>query len=189
MVGIVLLAIAALLTLLGRYTSRQPMAIPVAGISQADREALIERWSEFQPKVLHGLLTTPFVASTKDLDVFFSLMPRYGDCIRFSAEGDTLRAHLSLPLDRVIPVIGKGRYLNATDTFRLGLGAEGVPRVEILSAEVNGRPLPGWVKRVLGRKEFHQDIFDLMGGPSFGRHLKDLKVRDGVVVMTPLHCP
>jgi len=185
--GIALMAIAVLLTLLGLYTSRRPMARPAAKITQADREALVERWGEFQPKVARGLPAAPFVASAKDLDVFFSLMLRYGDCIHFSAERDTLRADLSLPLDRVIPVIGKGRYVNATDTFRIGLGAEGVPRVEILSAQVNGRPLPCWVKRVLGRKEFHQDIFDLMGGTPFMRHLKDIEVRDGVVVMTPLN--
>jgi len=150
--GIMLLATAALLTLLGYCTSRQPMPLPTADITQADREALIERWGEFQPKVAKGLPAAPFTASAKDLNVFFSLMPRYRDCICFSAEGSTLRADVSMPLDRVLPVIGRGRYVNATDTFRIGLGADGFPRVEILSAHVNGRPLPRGVERLDGER-------------------------------------
>ncbi|HOY58114.1 MAG TPA: hypothetical protein PK640_08245 [Verrucomicrobiota bacterium] len=183
--GSVLLVIAALLTLFGLYTSRRPIPLGLRDITQADREALTERWGEFQPKVLRGLPAAPFTATPRDLDVFFSFMPLYRDRVHFSAEGNTLRADLALPLDRLMPVIGTGRYLNATDTFRVELGPERALRVEVLSAQVNGRPLPVWIKRLLGRKEFHQDFLGLMGGPAFLRNLANLKVRDGALVLTP----
>jgi hypothetical protein len=52
---------------------------------------------------------------------------------------------------------------------------------------VNGRRLPRWVTRQLGRKELHQDIYHIVGGTAIMRQLKSIEVRDGFVVVTPLN--
>ncbi len=177
----------AFVALLGYYTSKEPMPIIKVDVTEADREALTEKWVQFHEEVTGGRPTAPFKASPKELNVFFSMLPRYRDRIHLSRAENRMRAEISRPLDPVLPLIGKGRYLNAAGTFDVRLGADGLPRVEIVSAHVNGKRLPRWLERQLGRKELHQDIFHVLGGAACLGQLKSIEIRDGFVVITPLN--
>lgn len=180
-----LLALAggAFVALLGYYTSKEPMPIIKVDVTEADREALTEKWIQFHQEVTEGRPTAPFKASPKELNVFFSMLPRYRDRIYLSLVENRMRAEVSMPLDPVLPLAGKGRYLNGADTFDVRLGSDGFPRVEIVSAQVNSKRLPRWLERQLGRKELHQDIFHVLGGAAFLGQLKSLEIRDGFVVI------
>ena len=185
--ALLLLSVGAFVALALCFTSKVPRPIPTADVTQADREALTEKWIQFHQEVTQGRATAPLQVSAKELNVFFSLLPRYKDCISLSLVGTNMRAEVSMPLDRLLPLVGEGRYVNGADVFNVRLGADGFPRVEILSAEVNGKRLPRWVERLLGWKELHRDIFYVLDVAPFSERLKSIEIRDGFVVLTPVN--
>jgi hypothetical protein len=185
--ALLLLAAGSVVVLLGYYTSREPMPITNANVTEADRDALRVKWLQFRQDVVEGRFPAPLRISPEEVNVFFSMLPRYRDRIHLSLVENRMRAEVSMPLEEVLPVLGSGRYVNGVDVFSVRLGADGFPRVEILSAEVNGKRLPRWVERLLGWKELHRDIFYVLDVAPFLGRLKSIEVRDGFVVLTPVN--
>jgi len=185
--ALLLLVGGALVAALLHYTSNGPMPITSANVTEVDREALREKWFQFRQDVSEGRSPEPLRISPEELNVFFSMLPRYRDRICLSIVDNRMRAEVSMPLGQVLPGIGVGRYVNGVDVFSVRLGANGFPQIEIVSAELNGKELPRWVKRQMGRPELYRDIFYVLDLPAFLERLKSIEIRDGFVVLTPVN--
>jgi len=185
--ALLLLVAGSFVALFGYYTSREPMPITHANVTEADRDALANKWLQFRQDVVEGHSPASLRISPEEVNTFFSMRPRYRDRIHLSLVENRMRAEVSMPLDRLLPGLGSGRYVNGVDVFSVRLGADGFPRVEILSAEINGKRLPRWVERLLGWKELHRDIFQVMNAVPFLERLKSIEIRDGFVVLTPVN--
>ena len=185
--GLLLLAAVGFLGLLSYYTSKQPAPIAHVDITPADQEALAGRWLQFEQAIKEGQPTAPFQLSAKEINGFFSADPRLNGRIYLGLTGNTARAEVSFPLDGLLPWFGRGRFLNAIDTFKVGLGQDGAPRFEILTMTVKGRPLPRWVTRRLAGAEFTHDISGPLSDPGFRNQIKSLEIRDGCLVLTPVN--
>jgi len=185
--ALLLLATGSFVALLGHYTSREPMPITHANVTEADRDALRVKWLQFRQDVVAGHSPAPLRISPEEVNVFFSMLPRYRDRIHLSLVENRMRAEVSMPLEEVLPGLGSGRYVNGVDVFSVRLGADGFPRVEILSAEVNGKRLPRWVERLLGRPALYRDIFYVLDLPAFLERLQSIEIRDGTFILTSVN--
>lgn len=183
--ALLLLAAGSFVALLGYCTSREPMPITNANVTEADRDALRDKWLQFRQEVVEGRSPEPLRISPEEVNVFFSMLPRYRDRVHLSLVENRMRAEVSMPLEEVLPVLGSGRYVNGVDVFSVRLGANGFPQIEIVSAELNGKELPRWVKRQMGRPALYRDIFYVLDLPAFLERLKSIEIRDGFVVLTP----
>jgi len=185
--ALILLAAVGFMGLLGYYTSKKPVPIAHVDITPADQEALTGRWVQFQQEIKEGQPTAPFKLSAHELNGFFSTVPSLNDRVYLGLTGNTARAEVSFPLEGLLPVFGKGRYLNAVETLRLRPGPDGIPQPEVLSVTVNGNPLPRWVARRIGQREFTRDPFGPLNDPSFRSQIKSIEIRDGCLLLTPVN--
>ena len=183
--ALLLLAVAALAILVGHYTSKKPMPIAQAAVTEEDRAALIAKWAQFHQNVTSGHPTAPFQVSPKDLNVFAAILPQLKDRVHLDIEQNHMRAEVSIPLDQVLPVIGKGRYLNAVGRHNLRLEADKSLRLEILSATLDGKALHRWMLSRIASKSLNQDAIHTPDVAAFLARLKSLEIREGFLVFVP----
>lgn len=183
--ALLLLAVVALAILVGSYTSKKPMPITQAAVTEEDRTALIAKWAQFHQDVTSGHPTAPFQVSPKDLNVFMSIVPQLKDRAHLGIEQNHMRAEIAIPLDQVLLVIGKGRYLNVVGRHNLRLETDKSLRLEILSATLNGKALPRWMLSRIASNSLNQDVFHTPDVASFLARLKSLEIRDGCLVFVP----
>lgn len=181
--GLAVMGLAVLLFFV--FTSRSPAVIPKSNVTDQEREALAAKWLNFQQEISTGKPAAPCSISIQEFNVFFTMLPHYKDHIHFRRVGDKFQGEASMPLDRWLPWIGQGRYLNGSDIFSVRLGKDGLIDLRIESAKVNGKRMPGWVLRLMERKELYQDIFHSMGGIEFSRDLAGMEMRDGCLMLIP----
>ena len=183
--ALLILAVAAFAILLGHYTSKKPMPITQAAVTEEDRSALTQKWVQFHQDVTSGHPATPCQVSPKELNVFLSSVPQLKDRVLLDLEQSQMRAEASIPLEQVLPVFGKGRYLNAVGRYELKLEADKSLRLDIRSVQLNGKPLPRWMLSLMASKGLNQDVFHAPDVAAFLARLKSLEIRDGFLVFVP----
>ena len=61
--------------LVRHYTSATPIPIVQTEVTQNEREVLVGRWAQFYEAVAAGRSAAPFKATSRDIEVFFSMIP------------------------------------------------------------------------------------------------------------------
>jgi hypothetical protein len=183
---LLLLPIVGFLGVLGCYTSKTSAPITHVDIIPEEQDAVKARWAQFRQELTEGHPAGSFTLSAKELNGFFSTVPSLNDRLYLSLTGSVARAEISFPLEGLLPIFGKGRYLNAIETLMVRLGPDGIPKPEILSMTVNGRLLPRWVTRRIGQREFSPDMFGPVSDPAFRSQIKSVEISDGTLVLTPV---
>lgn len=176
--ALALLALFVLLFLL--LTSGTPLALPQEEFTEEDCSALADRWMSFQRDIADDLPVPVFQATSRDLNVFISMMPRLNSRVHGRFEGNRIRSQFSMPL-----LNGpRTRHLTGTATVRLGMKNQQL-EVDVESCRINGHALPRWLCRQLGRKSLNPEAFWLLEESRLLAHLSSIEIRDGSLLLTP----
>jgi len=182
-----LIGLYQLKRMLNFYTDTRPVPLPTVQMTPAEIDALKRRIEDFQDAVRSGRATEPLTLSAEELNAMIQNDPNLAQAkgkLYVTIDGDRLKGQLSLPLDELGLPIFRGRYLNGTGLFAIGLRS-GDLVVTADSLVVKGKSLPG----VYMDKIRSQNLAaNLSGNPraSVGlNHLQEIRISDGKLVVVP----
>lgn len=178
--GMALALLALLVVLFLLLTSGTPLALPQEDFTEEDCNALADRWMSFQRDIADALPVPVFQATSRDLNVFISMMPRLNSRVHGRFEGNRISSQFSMPLSNAL----RTRHLTGTATVRLGMKNQQL-EVDVESCRINGHALPRWLCRQLGRKSLNPEAFWLLEESRLLVHLKSIEIREGSLLLTP----
>ena len=190
---LVLLLIAGLVLLryakkmVSDFTDTQPLPLPKVQIAQPELDALQRRIDTFRDAVRQGQPTGTLTLTADEINALIAsdpdLQPLKGK-FYVMIEGDQLKGQVSLPLDQIGLPVFKGRYLNGTGTFELAF-RNGLIRLTAQSFVVKGKPLPEVYMEKIRRQNLARDVNSQPRAQAAMEKLKDIKVKDGKLVIVP----
>lgn len=193
--GLALMVVAVLVALLlyarsmlVEYTSSQPKPVTRITITKDDVDSLVFRWQRFHDEVNLGRSPPPFVMSSKDLNAFISMIPRFSGRVYLDLEGDRLRADFTLPLRQAIRGAPGGRHVNGSAWLKMTLGEDQFPKLEIESLKLNGKSPPGWIESG-DYGHLLNGVLRVLEDERFLAQLQDIEIREGKLIFTPATSP
>jgi len=191
-VSLVVVAISVVLGLLyaksvvNKLTDAQPAKLPTVQLPEIQMFQLHDRVDTFRDSVRDGDPTTPLALSADELNALIETDPAFTalkNHLFVTINGNELGAQISFPAEDLGLVRLRGRYVNATGVFDVGLTNSEL-NVMVESLSVKGKPLPTHIMRqILGRnlaEKMNQDPKTVAGL----RKLKAIEVKDGKLVVT-----
>jgi len=169
------------------YTDSAPAQLPVVHLSTAEMTDLKQRIENFQDAVRSGRPTQPLTLSADEINAFIETdtnLTRLKGKVYLTVEGDRLKGQVSLPLDDVGLRIFKGRYLNASGIFNVGL-QKGMLVVNPESLSVKGKPLPGVYMDKIRSQNLAEAINNNPKASVGLNRLQEIRVSDGKMVIVP----
>ena len=182
-----LLGLYQLKKMLNFYTDSRPLPLPTVQMSEGEKEQLRQRSESFQDAVRSGRPTPPLSLSPDEINAFIQTDPnlaRVKGKIYVSIEGDRLKGQMSFPLDDLGLRIFRGRYLNGTGIFAVGI-QNGMLIVTPESLEVKGKPLPAVYMDKLRSQNLAQGINQNSRASVGLNRLQEIHVSDGKLVIVP----
>jgi len=141
------------------YTDTAPALVEKVRYPPAQLEALRQRLAAFRDALDKGKATEELVLSAEDLNALIAEDRDLGGKLFVRIDESRLQGDVSMPLSDIGPLKLKGRYLNGTATFRVGL-EQGQGEVFVETMLVKSKPLP----RTLLRELKKQNLVLLFGG-------------------------
>jgi len=167
------------------YTDSSPEQFEPVAISQTERDGLLKRVGEFNEA--KGKTNQPVQLTLTDQEINALIAEGKDneglrDRVRVKLNGDELMARATIPLEQFsgYPFMShlKGRHLNIS--FGVGVALEdGIAKVEIVSAEVKGTPMP---KEILDALKNQTAFQKALNNPEIRKKLNQLdwiKIKDG----------
>jgi hypothetical protein len=136
----------------------------------------------FQHDVTSGLAAPLLEITTQEANVFVSMMPRLRSRVFLSLEEKGVRCQFSMPLW----AHPNSRYGNGEGMVKIGVKDGGL-KLDVISCRLNGYALPRWLCEQMGRKRFNPEAYWIFDESQIARHLRSIEMRDGLLVVTPLH--
>lgn len=193
---LVLLAVVAVSAILGvlyaksvvnRLTDAQPATLPTVQLPEIQMFQLHDRVDTFRDDVKDGDPTPPLALSADELNALIETDRDFAavkNHLFVTINSNVLGAQISFPAEQLGLARLRGRYVNATGTFDVGLTNNEL-NVMAESLLVKGKPLPTqFMRQILGRnlaEKLNQDTRMAAGL----RKLKSIEVKDGKLVVTP----
>jgi hypothetical protein len=178
-------------TFIGSYTTTEPARIPQAQVTEADRQALMAKWSEFMKVLDAGQRSPPLTMSAKEVNVFAAMMPKLNRRFHVTIEEGRLRAEFAIPLDDLpgaaLPIIPQGRFANGVVFATLSLGPDHRPRVDLASLMLNGRRVPEWAKTHGLRGPHVQNVLKILDHDALLSRLRSIEIRGDQLVFVPVN--
>jgi hypothetical protein len=164
-----------------RYTCPTPIALPQVAMPRAAREALGRRIRAFVAALDRGEGPEALVLTGDDLNALLVATETEGR-VHFAIEGDQLKGQVSVSLEELgLPGL-EGRYFNGAATFHVSLRHEPLV-VALVSAEVNGRPLPERLLAELRGKNLAESLARQPEVAAGLHKLKAIRIQDGKVII------
>jgi hypothetical protein len=182
-----LLGLYQLKRMLNFYTDTRPTALPSVQMAPAEIEQLQQRIQGFQEAVRSGRPTPTLTLTADEINGFISTDPNLAYVkgkLYVTIEGERLKGQVSLPLDELGLGIFRGRYLNGTGTFEVGL-QKGVLVVTAETLMVKGKPLPGVYMDKIRSQNLAANLNNNPKAPAALSHLQEIRVTDGKLVIVP----
>jgi len=192
LVLLVIVVVSAILGVLyaksvvNRLTDAQPAPMPMVQLTEIQMFQLHDRVSTFQDSVKDGDPTSPLALSADEInalietDASFAALKNH---LFVGINGSELGAQISFPAEDLGLARLRGRFINATGVFDVGL-TNGELNVLAESLLVKGKPLPThFMRQVMGQnlaEKMNQDPKAVMGL----KKLKSIEVKDGKLVVT-----
>ena len=178
-------------TLIGKYTTRQPAPIAQTQVTEADRQALMAKWSEFLNALDARQPSPPLTMSAQEVNVFVAMMPDLNRRMHVTIAENRLRAEFAIPLDDLpgphLPAIPKGRYANGVALLKMSLGPDHRPRFDLDSLTLNGRPVPEWAKTQALRGPHARNVLSMLDKNALMSRLRSIEVRGDQLVFVPVN--
>jgi hypothetical protein len=169
------------------YTAEEPIPLPRVEAPAERIKDAVERAKAFRDALRSKTKTEPLVLTGDDLNALVREAPRFKDHAYLTIEGDKIRARVSLPLDEFFDnSLTRGRFFNGEAVLSVSV-RRGKLELEVESADVGGKPLPGALREFLHEFLEHADVkldLDEKGGNGLLREVESLDVEDGKVTIT-----
>jgi len=182
-----LLGLYQLKRMLNFYTDTKPTPLPSVQMTPAETEQVRLRIESFQDAVGSGRPTPPLALSADEINAFIATDPnlaRVKGKLYVTIEGKHLKGQVSLPLDELGLGIFRGRYLNGTGTFDVGL-RNGALVVTAQTLVVKGKPLPGVYMDKIRSQNLAADLNNNTKASVALSHLQEIRVNDGNLILVP----
>jgi hypothetical protein len=176
--------------LVEEWTSPAPAELPKVQVSEEERKSARERVDAFRKALDEGTAADPLVLSSDDLNALIEENPDFRGRLFARVEGDKLKAQISFPLDKLIPLdrlkIGmlKGRYLNGEAELKASL-SDGILVVTLETLEVNGKRPPENFLAELRKQNLAKDAYDNPKSAEMIRRFESLEIKDGTIILKP----
>lgn len=169
-----------------QYTSETPIVFEAPEAEQATIDALVARFDAFRTAMEEGTDTEALRLTGEEINLLIHHHPDWEQMAGHTAveiEGNQLSAHISLPLDEVLPML-KGRYLNGKATIRLELSESGV-EAYIDGIEVANQTAPPEIIAELQKENL---LREAQHDPEFRKlteTLESIRIEDGQLIIVP----
>jgi hypothetical protein len=182
-----LLGLYQLKKMVNFYTDSQPAPLPSVHMSREEMEQLKQRVENFQDAVRAGRPTQPLTLTSDEINQYIETDPNLSKVkgkLYVTIEGDRLKGQVSVPLEDVGLRIFKGRYLNGTGIFSVGL-QKGNLVVIPESLAVKGKPIPAVYMDKLRSQNLAEGLNNNTRASVGLNHLQEIHVSDGRLVLVP----
>lgn len=192
---LVLLAIVVVSAILGvlyaksvvnKLTDPQPATLPTVHLPEIKMFQLHDRVDTFREDVKNGDPTPPLALSGDEINALIETDPAFAalkNHLFVMIHSNELSARISFPAEDLGLARLRGRYVNATGVFDVGLTNREL-NVMAESLMVKGKPLPEhFMRQIMGRnlaERLNQDPKTAAGLSK----LKSIEVKDGKLVVT-----
>jgi hypothetical protein len=169
------------------YTDASQVTLPAVHLSTAEMDDLKQRIENFQDAVRSGRPTPPLTLNADEINAFIQTdtnMVRLKGKLYVTLEGNRLKGQVSVPLDELGLRIFKGRYLNGSGIFAVGL-QKGMLVVNADSLSVKGKPLPGVYMDKIRSQNLADGINNNPKASVGLNHLQEVQISDGKMVIVP----
>jgi hypothetical protein len=182
-----LMGLYQLKKMLNFYTDTHPAPLPSVHLTAQEIDQLKQRVENFQDAVRSGRPTPPLQVSSDEINAYIQTDPNFVKVkgkLYVTIEGDRLKGQLSFPLDDVGLRIFRGRYLNGSGIFDVGL-RNGNLVVTPESLVVKGKPLPGVYMDKLRSENLAESLNNNPRASVALNHLQEIRITDGKLVLVP----
>jgi hypothetical protein len=168
------------------YTETQPMALPKAQFTAEEAAAVQAQFKRFGDALARGLTNAPLELDTQGINCLIASSPdfrEFKDKVYLTLEGDQIKGQISLPLDHIPFIKGKGRFLNGGATLRVSL-QNGVLVVTPQDLVVKGQPVPEVFMTQLRGQNLAESAAQNPQLTDTLRKLESILVKDGRLTIT-----
>jgi hypothetical protein len=137
--------------------------------------------------VRSGRPTPPLTLNADEINAFIQTdtnMARLKGKLYVTLEGNRLKGQVSVPLEELGLRIFKGRYLNGSGIFAVGL-QKGILVVNADSLSVKGKPLPGVYMDKIRSQNLAEGINNNPKASVGLNHLQEVQISDGKMIIVP----
>lgn len=173
-------------SVVNRLTDAQPVTLPTVKLPEIQMFQLHDRVDTFRDDVKDGDPTPPLALSADELNALIGTDPDFAalkNHLFVTINSNQLGAQISFPAEQLGLVRLRGRFVNATGVFDVGLTNNEL-NVMAESLLVKGKPLPTqFMRQIMGRnlaEKLNQDP-RLVAGL---RKLRSIEVKEGKLVVT-----
>jgi hypothetical protein len=173
--------------MLNFFTDTHPAALPAVQMTPAEIEQLKQRIENFQDAVRSGRPAEALALSADEINALIQTDPNLAPAkgkVYVTIEGDRLKGQVSLPLDQAGLPIFRGRYLNGSGIFAIGLH-NGDLLVTAESVSVKGKPLPAVYMDRIRAENLAANLSNNPRASVALSHLQDVRITDGKLVVVP----
>jgi hypothetical protein len=169
------------------FTDDKPMAMPPIKLTPAEIDQLEQRIETFRQAVRNSKPTEPLVLTSDEINALLATDPDFSALkgkLYVTMSSDRVKGQLSVPMDSVGLPLFKGRYLNGTGMFETSLRNNRL-RLTTMSFQVKGRAVPEVYMEQIRKHNLAEGINSDPRAAAALERLKDIKVQDGKLVVTP----
>lgn len=169
-----------------KYTFSAPEELPPLVATDAECAGVLDRVNEFARALGANDASPPLVLSGRDINILINRHPNWkamAGKVHVTIDGDQVHGQVSIPLDDLGRMF-KGRYLNGTAVFRVGMTA-GRLLVFMDSVDVGGKELPEEFLSALRSKNLAEDLNKEPKARALLDKLASITVRDGALILEP----
>jgi hypothetical protein len=182
-----LLGLHQLKKMLNFYTDSHPVPLPTVQMTSTEIDELKQRIENFQDAVRSGRPIPPLTLTADEINAFIQTdtnLVRVKGKLYVTIEGNRVKGQVSLPLDDLGLRIFRGRYLNGTGLFAVGIQSGNlVVTPELLV--VKGKPLPGVYMDKFRSQNLAESVNSNPRASVALNHLQEIRVNDGKLILVP----
>ena len=142
---------------LAKYTSDQPVEIPVVEATEEQVKAIEKRFEDFRTQFDAGEAPQELVITAEEINTLISNDPNLKGHVFVKIEDGNIRADVSFSLGE-LPGAG-GRYFNGSLTLHVEV-KDGEVVAHVVDAEANGQPVPEELLKQFRQENLAKDMKD-----------------------------
>lgn len=173
------------------YLATNSVAVAPVRLPKAIGDAAIERANRFRAQILSGTNAEPLILDGEELDYVVRMSPDGKDVKDRAALAITnsqILAQVSIPMDALQVGMFRGRYLNGSAGFTLGLTNGGLV-VNLQSLDVNGKPMPQQALQQMAAKGIVWQPQPTDKSAAIITNLQKIEIKDDKILLYPKGAP
>ena len=174
-------------SLVNRFTDTEPMAVPAPALTEAETLPVRERIKVFGNALQQGNSPEPLAISADEANALFAYTPELTTVrgkMQFDFQGSNVFAQFSIPAEDLGLKPLKGRYVNASGTFVVGV-SNGLLNVNARNLSAKGEPLPETFMNRIAPQNFAFKLNQQSNAqPVIGR-IGEVRVENGRLLVVP----